>query len=178
MPHPANYERNLRFMKKHLALAVVMLLASLPSFGSHAQPSISSQFRLKQVHVAPAGNSRPSLRSKSGPPAQLPQRAKRKSGARAHATKPGRHTSVATPTAGLVSAKQLPLGGVDDDETAPVMGDFNGDGKMDVAKLVQVGPSYEISVVLSNGDGTFQTPKLTATPNLRTTPMIRFLWGT
>lgn len=159
-------------MKRHWALAVVMLLAALPSFALHIQPNISSQFRLKHVHVAPAGNGRTSLPSKSGALAQRPQREERKSGARARATSFRQEGSVATPTGGLVSAKQLPLGGEDDDQTAPVMGDFNGDGKMDVAKVVLVGPSYEISVVLSNGDGTFQAPRLTATPGNTDDPIV------
>jgi hypothetical protein len=51
-------------------------------------------------------------------------------------------------------------------DTAPLvslLGDFNGDGKMDVAAIVQDANSqFAVSVVLSNGDGTFQSPVLTA----------------
>jgi hypothetical protein len=38
-----------------------------------------------------------------------------------------------------------------------VLGDFDGDGKMDVASVVQdIDSNFWISVLLSNGDGTFQ----------------------
>jgi hypothetical protein len=43
------------------------------------------------------------------------------------------------------------------------LGDFNGDGKPDVATVVQdQSSSYWISILLSNGDGTFQQPVLTS----------------
>jgi hypothetical protein len=41
-----------------------------------------------------------------------------------------------------------------------VAGDFNGDGKPDLAVAFQYFPNY-VSVLLSNGDGTFQAPRLT-----------------
>ena len=44
-----------------------------------------------------------------------------------------------------------------------VLGDFNGDGKQDIASIVQDQFShFWLSVVLSNGDGTFQAPVQTA----------------
>jgi FG-GAP-like repeat/Cep192 domain 4/Protein of unknown function (DUF1573)/Abnormal spindle-like microcephaly-assoc'd, ASPM-SPD-2-Hydin len=50
-----------------------------------------------------------------------------------------------------------------------VTGDFNGDGKMDVAGSTTVGSGATVSVFLGNGDGTFQSPidsnlPLSATP--------------
>jgi uncharacterized protein (TIGR03437 family) len=44
-----------------------------------------------------------------------------------------------------------------------VLGDFNGDGKTDVAILCADG--LQISILLGNGDGTFRTPVVTSIPN-------------
>jgi hypothetical protein len=38
------------------------------------------------------------------------------------------------------------------------IGDFNGDGNLDVAASAQGSPSYRISVLNGNGNGTFQSP--------------------
>jgi hypothetical protein len=75
-----------------------------------------------------------------------------------------------------VSALQVPTGGEIDDNNAQIMGDFNGDGKKDIALVVQnyVSSTWtsSISVVLSNGDGTFQAPQLTATPGNVDDPIV------
>jgi hypothetical protein len=44
-----------------------------------------------------------------------------------------------------------------------VLGDFNGDGKTDIAILCADG--LQISILLGNGDGTFRTPVVTSIPN-------------
>jgi hypothetical protein len=71
-----------------------------------------------------------------------------------------------TTTVGLISAPLISIGGEDDDEDSPALGDFNGDGKKDVVKVVtnQVSSStvYQLSVLLGNGNGTFQTAVLTS----------------
>ena len=67
---------------------------------------------------------------------------------------------------GFLSATQIPAGGGTYSPFPAVMGDFNGDGKQDVATMVNTdsnfAPKQSISVILSNGDGTF-TNKLTPT---------------
>ena len=100
-------------------------------------------------------------------------RATGKSPGRSHIAKSRRHSIANPPTTsvGLVSAVQIPLGGADDDETAPLIGDFNGDGKKDVAKLIYNGAVYQVSTVLSNGDGTFQAAQLTNTPGSSDDPI-------
>ncbi len=65
------------------------------------------------------------------------------------------------PTAiGFVSSMQITMSGLPDSNFAGVAGDFNGDGKKDVATLVDTGnitSNYEISAALNNGNGTFKT---------------------
>src|SRR5215471_13506030 len=72
---------------------------------------------------------------------------------------------------GFVSATQIPAGGYLTGET--LLGDFNGDGIPDFVMIVG-DPSnpgtFYFSVVLGNGDGTFQAPIWTSTPGNTTDP--------
>jgi hypothetical protein len=52
-----------------------------------------------------------------------------------------------------------------------VAGDFNGDGKLDIGMLLTNNSGPLIAVMLGNGDGTFQAPKVTAAPGGRATWM-------
>ena len=171
-------------MKRYLAL-ITLFLAALPSFGSRAQPSLSSQLRMKRsdrkVHGATkAGQVR--QHTHPGQPNSAAQAAAgtRKSAAPApvigqFSNKVVRHGG-SIPTVSFVAAARTLTAGESDDETEPVMGDFNGDGKKDVAKLVvnTVGQTstYSISVLLGNGDGTFKTAVLTNTPNNADDPLV------
>lgn len=45
---------------------------------------------------------------------------------------------------------------------AVAIGDFNGDGRLDVAVSMSLGLSYEVAIFLGNGDGTFAKPTMFA----------------
>ena len=156
---------------KRLSSYAVLLLAAVPGLASSTPHNSSShnQFHFplsanKAVATAKLSHdaqSKPGVRSKSG--INVPVQSKTAS-ARA-----ARHFTANPPTGkiGFVSATQIPAGGVNDNWPASE-GDFNGDGKPDavmiVGSYVSSSWTYFISVVLSNGDGTFQAPVLTAVP--------------
>jgi hypothetical protein len=160
-------------MKTHLVFAT-LFLTSLAAFGTHSQPSPSNQFRRNHSRQTSKA-SRKTVPHAHGGAAARPATAG-KNTATTPAAK-GRFVShpasSTTATAvSLVAGARFPLAGVDDDNTVQVAGDFNGDGKTDVAKIVQNGETYSISVLLGNGDGTFQAAKLTATPNDTDDPIL------
>jgi hypothetical protein len=169
-------------MKRPSCLALLLLLAAVPGFAAVHAHSFESQH---QFHFPPKAGSRQALKlraaqqqfkqQKNSPFIQFNQN-------QTH-SKPQYHRAGATPNPptgklGLVSAIQVPAGGflgfnscfcIDDFESQAepaVGGDFNGDGKLDAAIIVETDNSgtygYAFSVVLSNGDGTFQAPVLTA----------------
>jgi hypothetical protein len=122
-------------MKKHLALSVVLLLASLPSFASHSQFSPSSQFRAKQAFTPPKPHAAAVTRANGRP--QSPQPAQPKAGQVFHPRSiKSRAHSLNPPTAGLVAATTISYNGAEDGNNDPVIGDFNGDGKPDLAEMV------------------------------------------
>jgi len=156
-------------MKKYLVLMAVVL-TSLPSFGSHGQPKASSQFH--------GTGSRPLVKAEQrsavhphGEGAARGKNAGTSAAARGKFAKRAQ-TSATVAAVSFVAAARFPLAGLDDDSTVQVMGDFNGDGKPDVAKIVTVSSVYNISVLLGNGDGTFQAAKLTATPGGGDDPIV------
>jgi FG-GAP-like repeat len=165
-------------MKTHLVFAT-LFLTSLAAFGVHTQPSPSSQFRRthsRQIHSRETSKAN----HRNPPHVNAGAVARPATAGKTTGTNPaakggfGNRTagsSTATPVT-LVGGARFPLSGLDDDNTLQVAGDFNGDGKADVAKIVQNGETYSISVLLGNGDGTFQAAKLTATPNDTDDPIL------
>jgi hypothetical protein len=163
---------------KRLSLYIpLLLIAAVPGFGSSQARSVNSQ---NQIHfpanarkVSPASklsdahhrlNQRPELLpdpiAKQSPTHSAPQSKTQSRRALTPSNPP-------TGKPGFVSAAEIPLGG---QPYGPVSaGDFNGDGKQDAVTLIQTFNSSNvmtpyISVVLSNGNGTFQVPVLTIVP--------------
>jgi hypothetical protein len=160
-------------MKTRLVFAT-LFVTSLAAFGTHTQPKPSSQFRVTHSRQSSKANHRTELHERGGAAARPPAAEKTAS---ANPARKGRFksrpaTSSSASTVSFVAAARFPLGGTDDDNTESVIGDFNGDGKKDVAKIASVGSTYSISVLLGNGDGTFQAAKLTATPSNVDDPII------
>lgn len=161
-------------MKTHLVFAT-LFLTSLAAYGTtHTQPSPYSQFRRNHSRQTSKA-SRKTVPHASGGAAARPATLGKTTGTNPEAK--GRFvnraaTSSTATAVSFVAGARFPLSGVDDDNTVQVAGDFNGDGKTDVAKIVQNGGTYSISVLLGNGDGTFQAAKLTATPNDTDDPIL------
>ncbi len=156
---------------KRLSPFAVLLLAAVPGLASSTPHNSSShnQFHFplnanKAVATAKLthdAQSKPGVRGKFG--SNVPVQSKSASARMA------RHFTANPPTGkiGFVSATQIPAGGENGNWPASE-GDFNGDSKPDavmiVGNYVSNNWTYFISVVLSNGDGTFQAPVLTAVP--------------
>ncbi len=160
-------------MKKHLALSLVLALGSIPTFGLQNQSGSPSQFHVPhsakqtQTHLRDAN-----ISNQSGPTSPLTQHIQTSPTAtgqvHAHIARSRAHNNSPVSSIGFISATQIAAGGTTQQQA--LAGDFNGDHKKDVVTLIQsdnncntnTSASYCISVVLSNGNGTFQAPALTA----------------
>ncbi|HXO32734.1 MAG TPA: FG-GAP-like repeat-containing protein [Candidatus Acidoferrales bacterium] len=156
------------------SLAVFVLMGILHGFGSSNLHSVSSQ---NQFNFQPKGRRaemgrklsalrHPELNLQQG--RQMgPLTPSNQKPAGNSASLRRSHSNTANPPVGkigFVSAVQIPTGGAQGGAGSALPGDFNGDGKKDVVTMIQNYAVYSISVVLSNGDGTFQAPVLTPVP--------------
>ena len=151
-------------MKAYVVL-IALFLTTMPSFGSsHGQPSRSSQFhanksRLLHKKSEKAARHRPGDRTTAAS-----VKAEANTAHKGHFRNRVSGPSSVSATTFLAGSRTL-WGGQDDGESESVLGDFNGDGKMDAARVVtDSNGNPEISVLLSNGDGTFKTAVITALP--------------
>lgn len=170
-------------MKYFASLFALLLAGSMPGFSSvhPTGPNPENQFHFKPTGKRALANSMKTARFESRLPfdhqfGRQPGQIGPTSQTQAQSSKSRSHTHrlTANPPAGkigLVSATQIPAGGaIPNGQSGPgpspaIAGDFNGDGKIDVATIVTDGSgNYYISAVLSNGDGTFKTAVLTAVP--------------
>lgn len=155
-------------MKRYFAL-LTFLLAALPGLGALARYSAAhsgapSQFHSRKSRARHQATAK-ALAHKGGsahgrPAPATPAKTIARKGQFRKAQSP---SSVST--VNFIAGTRTLWGGDDDQESEAVLGDFNGDGKMDVARVVtDSGGNPEVSVLLSNGDGTFKTAVVTALP--------------
>lgn len=174
-------------MKRLAPLCTLLLgILSLPSLAATNVQKIAPQNRFQfspPAAWAKAGHKnshiQPAARGKAKDSRQVAKNAKASSANAQPSTRPSGQPcaqrfhpgTMNTPLGklGLLSAQQIPVGGGVYNSGVSLGGDFNGDGKEDLVTQVENNrdscPNYSISVVLSNGDGTFQTPVLTAIPD-------------
>ena len=151
-------------MKKLLTLSAVVLFTSIPTMAAYSARANASQFHMpsrgKAARTTPPHPAFGGITTQSFP--LHPARGSKPAAVRAAHSK-----GSVTATANFVTAPLIPAGG------KPNWGafdaDVNGDGKMDIVGVVEniVGDIQiaQVSVALSNGDGTFQAPVLTTLPN-------------
>ena len=170
-------------MKRHIAsLTVFLLLTVLCGFGSakahrasahkvHAyRVSAQNQFHFQPTQ-GPGKTFLDRAHNAARKPTSLPDRIQKPTNAlravtQTRMSRVHRHSNPPVSQIGFISATQLASGGVLTTNEA-LSGDFNGDGLPDVVTLVgdPADPfSLSLSVLLSNGDGTFTGPILTAEP--------------
>jgi hypothetical protein len=149
-------------MKQRLQLCIFMALGALQVFASQAAPSQFSKQTAKQQAALQA---------------KLPSRFQSNATIQGHPAAKSAlsapHRNVAYPQAsqiGFLTATEVPSGG--GAYFPAVAADFTGNGQQDLASIVAVGYNnvtsswiFGISVVLSNGNGTFQSAVLTPNPN-------------
>jgi hypothetical protein len=155
-------------MKKQLALSAVLILGAISSYGSQSRTGYQSQFHVPHVKKQIQAHLQEANTSKSGAPSSAAHSLQARPAAvtghiQAHVARPKPHTNSSVSTIGFVSATEIGAGGGAGWQA--LAADVNGDGNKDVVSLVENYVSgswvYSISVVLSNGDGTFQAPALT-----------------
>ena len=161
-------------MKRYLLL-ITLFLCSLPGFGSNRQPSLSSQFHANKSQTsgkADKAKRNAAAHARDGvkrPPVPVQARTNTAHKGSSEARRYGVSSNSSSATVSFVAGARTAWAGEDDDNTESVMGDFNGDGKTDVAKVTYTVSgdvtTYQLSVLLGNGDGTFQTAILTTTPS-------------
>lgn len=167
-------------MKFFASLCALLLAGSMPGFASvhPTHPNPENQFHFKPTGRRAAQAARlEAARQAHGASAQhahgpksvgsIPQN----HSASAKSTKRVHRNTANPPTgkAGFLAATDIPAGG--ELSYNALAGDFNGDGKTDIASEVYAYDTntssylYKISIVLGNGDGTFQAPILTDIAN-------------
>jgi len=157
-------------MKYFASLCVLLLAGSITGFAASAHPtSLNLQ---NQFHFQPTGRRAAQIAAHDAsarqahdpgglhiPGSTIGAQTGNTHGASAKNVRP-RTANPPTGKIGFLSAIDIPAGG--ETGNAAVSGDFNGDGKADIAAKVYAYNSttnsfyYAISVVLSNGDGTFK----------------------
>jgi Bacterial Ig-like domain (group 3)/FG-GAP-like repeat len=139
-------------MKKLLTFSLFLVLGSLQILEAQSELSQFSAPSSKQITIA--------MEDAIGGRSQMQNFVAKPRSAKSH---PLFGNPPVNPV-GFVSATSIPAGGLT--QWSAVVADFNGDGHLDVAAPVKTSTaSYAVSVVLSNGNGTFQSAQTTGNPN-------------
>src|SRR5579864_3473614 len=162
-------------MKSFAPLFALLLAGTMPVLASAQRASINPP---NQFHFQPIGPSAALARRVPGMQThglgRLPSRDPKVAASQPQATpafaRSARPRTANPPTGkiGFLSAPEIPAGG--EVINSALAADFNGDGKLDLITIVSNYNAstylytYSFSVVLSNGDGTFQPPILTNVP--------------
>ena len=139
--------------KRFLVLSVLVAVASLVSFGADTllRPALAQASHVSSVaHTRLTAAEQPRGTSHGKAVANWLRR---------------QQTANPPPTQiGFLGSTQFPAGGGAFLRLPSVVGDFNNDGKEDVATVVLTADGvYSISAALGNGDGTFQPPVISPT---------------
>jgi hypothetical protein len=147
-------------------LPAVLLLCVASGYAASSRAPYASQFHVNHKPRPSAATARKAGVPKN--PTHLNQQtagtAKTQGQGKAPVRYANSQTSASPTSLGLVSATQIPAGGYNNGYPA-YLGDFNGDGKMDIMGPEETDTADVMAVVLSKGNGTFSAPVLTTVSN-------------
>jgi hypothetical protein len=145
-------------------LSAVLLLCAASGYASSSRTPYASQFSVNHRPKPASLQARKPAGPKAPPAAMIKPQGQVTKNAHGPVRYANTQSANAPTSLGLVSATQIPAGGYNEGYSA-YLGDFNGDGKMDILGPEETDTGDVIAVVLSNGNGKFSAPVLTPLSN-------------